>query len=384
MLGFACRYMGNTIVRTALALLLLFGLSNAPAAELATENVILVTLDGVRTQEIFSGMDAALAAAAVKQVYTDIEVVGERYQADTAKARREKLMPFFWGTLAPSGMVFGNAEHGSRVQVTNAIKWSTPGYSEILTGIVDPVIVDNSPQRYPNQTILEYVVEQLDLPKSKVVQIGSWDGFRFAAASRGDAFVMNGSYEALPPALSTPEIDTLVNIRRDVMELWEESSNDALTYRIAKAYLEEHTPRFMWLGFGQSDDWAHADRYDNLLSYLNHADGWLADLWHFLETNPDYAGKTTLVVTTDHGRGLTSTDWQEHDETIPGSELIWVAIIGPDTPARGDRVTPGTHHQADIAATILGFFGLDAADFNPSAGPPLPGVLRPAGPQERQ
>lgn len=362
--------------RSAVLLTVLLGVSIASAGDLRTENVILVTLDGVRTEEIFAGMDDELAAASARQTYSDIDLVRERFEADTAEARREKLMPFFWGTLAPSGMVFGNAEHNNRLLVTNAIKWSTPGYSEILTGIVDPQIVDNSPVRYPNRTVLEYVVEKLELPKRKVVQIGSWDGFRFAAASRDDAFVMNGGYDRLPTELTTPEMAQLIELRRDVMELWEESSNDAITWRIAKAYLGEHTPRLMWLGFGQSDDWAHADRYDRLLVYLHLADSWLADLWQFLERHPAYAGKTTLIVTTDHGRGRTVADWAEHDQSIPGSEAIWIAIVGPDTPALGDRLAPGTYHQADIAATILGFFGLDANDFNAAAGPPLPGVLR--------
>lgn len=360
--------------RSAVLVLLLLSMANVLAEELNTRNVILVTLDGVRTEEIFSGVDQDLAAASGKQAYSEIELVRERFQADSADARRKKLLPFFWGTLAPSGMVFGNQERGSRVLVTNAIKWSTPGYSEILTGVVDPAIVDNSPVRYPNRTVPEYLVEALELPKSKVAQFGSWDGFKYAAASEDDAFVMNGAYDPLPPGLSTPVLDAFVAIRREVMGLWEESSNDAITFRIAMSYLETHEPRFMWLGLGQSDDWAHADRYDRLLDYLHLADSWLADLWAFLEEHPAYAGKTTLIVTTDHGRGRTASDWMEHDESIPGSESIWIAIIGPDTPALGERVTPGTVHQADFAATMLALLRLDPAEFNPDAGPPLPGV----------
>ncbi len=344
-------------------------------AETKTENVILVTLDGVRTEEIFSGMDPVPAAASAEQTYSEIDLVRERFWADSAEQRRMRLMPFFWGTIAKEGMVFGNTERGSRVLVRNAIKWSSPGYSEILTGAVDPEIVDNSPVRYPSPTVLEHVKSKLGLGKSQVAQFGSWDGFIYAAASQDDAFVMNGAHDALPQELSTPEIDTLVDLRREVMGLWEESSNDAITYRIAKAYLEKHEPRFMWLGLSQSDDWAHAVRYDRLLDYLHLADTWLADLWQYLQGRPAYAGNTTLVITTDHGRGRTASDWAEHDQSIPGSEFIWIAVIGPDTPALGDSVPGGTVHQTDIAATILRLFGLEPAEFNAAAGPPLPGVL---------
>ena len=366
--------MRNTFVLLLTSLVLS---ANVSAAEPLTENVILFTLDGVRTQEIFEGMDAGIAAHSAKQVYSDIETARERYWADTPRERRERLMPFFWGTLVPAGMLFGNEAAGSRMLVRNGIKWSSPGYAEMLTGEPHAEIRDNTFVRYPIKTALEYVAEARQLPKAKVAQIGSWDGFSFLAASRDDAFFMNAAFDPLPAAYSTPEIDTLAALRRDVMQLWEESSNDTLTYHIAKAYLLEHEPELMWLGMSQSDDWAHADRYDRLLEYLHLSDKLLADLWTALQAHPAYSGKTTLIVTTDHGRGLTPADWAEHDETIPGSEAIWLAVIGPDTPALADQVPAGTVHQGDIAATIVQLFGLDPNAFNPNAGPPLPRVVSP-------
>jgi hypothetical protein len=61
----------------------------------------------------------------------------------------------------------------------------------------------------------------------------------------------------------------------------------------------------------------------------------------------------------------------EHDESIPGSEDIWIAIIGPDTPSIGEAGPSKTIYQSDIAATIAVLFGLDPAQFNPQAGPPI-------------
>lgn len=347
----------------------------AGASEPATRNVVLVTLDGVRIQEIFGGLDSAIAAHSAEDVYSEIETGRERYWAESPIERRQLLMPFFWGTLVPNGMLFGNDAYGSRMLVRNGIKWSSPGYAEMLTGSPHPEILDNTLVRYPHRTVLEHAVEALRVPKSGVAQIGSWDGFPFAAASRDDAFVMNGAYEPFPAEYSTPEIDALVDMRAQVMELWEESSNDGLTYRIARTYLETHQPRLLWIGFGQSDDWSHADRYDRLVEYLHLADRWLADLWATIEELPAYQGKTTLIVTTDHGRGRTPSDWAEHDETIPGSEAIWLAVTGPDTPAVGERVPEGTVYQGSVASTIAQLLGLDPADFNPEAEPPLPGVV---------
>jgi hypothetical protein len=359
-----------------LALLLLLPL--AAHAGRNTENVILVTLDGVRIQEIFAGMDPLLADSAAKREISEDKVLRERYWRETPEQRREALMPFFWKTLAPTGVVVGNPARGSSMKVGNAIKWSSPGYSEIMTGAVYPEIVDNTIVRYPHRTFPEFLVSELKLDKSAVAQIGSWDGFTMAASSTDDAFFMNGAYAAIPRALSTPEMDTLVALRADVMGLWEDSSNDVLSFRLAQAYLQKHHPRFLWIGMGQSDDWSHADRYDRLLDYLHLADRLIGELWTALQADSAYRGRTTLVITTDHGRGLTPEDWVEHDAAIAGSDDIWLAAIGPDTPPRGEAGPLPTVYQRDIAATIISLYGLDPARFNPRSGAPIRVLLEPA------
>jgi arylsulfatase A-like enzyme len=188
---------------------------------------------------------------------------------------------------------------------------------------------------------------------------------------------MIGARDALPAELSTPTIDLLVDLRLQVMQLWEESSNDVLTYRIGLEYLKAHRPRILWLGLGQSDDWAHARRYDLVLDYLHLADREIGELWQTLQSMDAYRGKTTLILTADHGRGRTPADWAEHDAGIQGSQDIWVAILGPDTPASGEAMNVPDVTQSDIAATLLQQLGLDWKDFNPKAGPPIPGSFRP-------
>jgi hypothetical protein len=341
-----------------------------------TENVVLVTLDGVRVQELFGGMNARIAEHAALDENSDIAVAREHFWRESARERRLALMPFFWGTLAPAGIVLGNAETGSKVLVRNAIKWSSPGYVEIMTGAPQAEVVDNTLVRYPHRTIAEFIVSELHLDKTRVAQFGSWDGFKMAASSTDGAFFMNGAYEALPPSMSTPETETLVNLRADIQGLWEESSNDVVTFRLAQDYIRRYKPRFLWFGFGQTDDWSHADRYDRLLDCLHLTDRLLSELWQTLQSDDAYRDKTTLIITTDHGRGREAGDWMEHDEAIPGSGDIWIAVIGPDTPAIGEAGPTATVYQSDIAATIARLFALDPEKFNAEAGPPIAAVLR--------
>ena len=155
------------------------------------------------------------------------------------------------------------------------------------------------------------------------------------------------------------------------MGLWEEGSNDTLTFRMALAYLKAHKPRVMWLALVNSDDWAHADRYDRYLEYLHLTDSLLGELWDTLQTMDAYRDRTTLIITTDHGRGRQATDWAEHDKTIPGSDDIWMAVIGPDTPDVGEVTEKGTAYQGQVAATVLQFLGIDYQLLDKQAEPPL-------------
>jgi hypothetical protein len=75
-------------------LLLLFIFCLNASAQRKTEKVILITLDGARTQEIFGGFDAELYRKIEKNA-TEKDVY-KKFNAETAEQRREKLMPFFW------------------------------------------------------------------------------------------------------------------------------------------------------------------------------------------------------------------------------------------------------------------------------------------------
>jgi hypothetical protein len=344
-------------------------------------NIVLVTLDGVRIQELFAGMDPVIANApeAESGIY-DPEVTRNRFWRDTPAERREALMPFFWKALAPNGMVLGNPALGSRMTLRNDQWFSYPGYSEILTGEPQPEITSNDFVRYPHETVLDYVHRRLALKPTEVAQIGCWDGFKYAASQKDGTFFMNGAYDLFPPELSTPEIDLLGRLRRQVMELWEEGSNDALTFHMALGYLNRHEPRVLWIGLGQSDDWSHARRYDRLLDYLHLVDGLIGELWQTIQSNDRYRGRTTLIITTDHGRGRTPADWAEHDVGIDGSQDTWIAIIGPDTPALGEvRNQPGMT-LSNVASTMLQYLGLDYRPFNAEAGAPIPGSFAPRQP----
>lgn len=338
---------------------------------LITRNVILITLDGVRIQDIFGGLDDVIALHDEQDVYSETPQARVRYAGSSTRQRAMALMPFFWGTLAPQGIVLGSTLDGNHVKVQNQVLWSSPGYAELLTGQPQPEVVNNSSVRHGNRTALEIAKEQLNLGYGQVVEFGSWGGFKLAAASQDDAFLMVGPYDGVPEALSTPEIDYLAGLRKQVMGLWEEGSNDVLTFRMAQAYLKAQQPRVMWLALVNSDDWAHADRYDRYLAYLHLVDSLLGELWATLQSIDQYRDKTTLIITTDHGRGRQGSDWAEHEINIPGSDDIWIAVIGPDTPDIGVVSAAYTVYQGQVAATLLELLAVDYRLLGEGAAPPI-------------
>jgi len=81
-------------------------------------------------------------------------------------------------------------------------------------------------------------------------------------------------------------------------------------------------------------------------------------LWQTVQAMPQYAGKTALVISTDHGRGATPADWGNHGKDYPMAGRIWIAAMGPGVPARGNREDAGAT-QSQIAATIARLLSFD-------------------------
>lgn len=107
------------------------------------------------------------------------------------------------------------------------------------------------------------------------------------------------------------------------------------------------------------------------LDAAHKADRFLAETWERFQRDPHYKDKTALLITTDHGRGSTRVDWTDHGKGVPGAEYVWAAVMGPDTPAAGEREKVELT-QSQVAATIAALVGEDFAAASPKAAPPLP------------
>jgi bisphosphoglycerate-independent phosphoglycerate mutase (AlkP superfamily) len=131
----------------------------------------------------------------------------------------------------------------------------------------------------------------------------------------------------------------------------------------------------MFIGYGDTDSWAHTGRYDLVLETAHSFDSYVAALWQRMQSMPQYKDQTTFIISADHGRGHGLVDWKDHGVEQKGSENIWMAVIGPDTPALGERHNVPTVTQSQIAATIAALLGENYGAAVPKAGKPLLDVL---------
>ena len=106
-------------------------------------------------------------------------------------------------------------------------------------------------------------------------------------------------------------------------------------------------------------------------------DGFIAEIWNIMQAMPEYRGSTTFLITADHGRGHDLEGWKDHGDDVEGSSEIWIAALGHDTPARGERIQCDPVTQSQIAATIAELLGYDHGKAFSSAAAPLSDVVVP-------
>lgn len=276
-------------------------------------NVVLVTFDGLRWQELFEGADPVLTR--------DGAPVFER----------------FWSELAPRGRVYGDPRNGEELRVATASNASLPGYMSIY-GETAQGCLTNHCGTITVPTFVDRLHDELQLAPKEVEVQSSWSKLLLAVTSRDDVVSMH-----LPGAVPLPPgaaVDDAFDFDRGTAV----AALDAMSTR---------KPRFLHLAFLDSDRYAHQGDYARYLSVLRAYDRLLVEISQRLDE------KTALVVTTDHGRGVWD-QWSEHGPQVPASARVWAYVKLPVAAAGLTLVEPRArrfdHH--DVRYTIETLFGL--------------------------
>jgi hypothetical protein len=365
-------------MRRALAAVALAILAAAPLAAAEprrTENVVVIVTDGLRWQEVFRGAEASLVSDKPGGV-EDVPATKKAFWRDSLKERREALLPFLWSVVASEGQLWGNADAGASAQVTNSMRFSYPGYNEIITGAADPRIDANEYGPNPNASVFEWLNGMPEF-RGRVEIVAGWDAFpRIFNRDRSGLPMKTGWDTPFPDSSKPTPTQALLNtLYRTTTREFSDMPWDALLHQTLLDEVVHRRPRVLFVGYGETDEWAHNGRYDLVLQSAHAVDGFIRELWETMQAMPEYRARTTFIVTTDHGRGDGPENWKHHDWNVEGAQNMWIAVLGPDTPPLGERRNAQRVTQSQIAATVAALLGKDWKAQSPAAGAPLPEIL---------
>ncbi|MEJ6476242.1 alkaline phosphatase family protein [Pseudoalteromonas piscicida] len=368
--------------------ILLFSCSLFSQAQQSAPNLILVTIDGVRWQEVFYGLDDELLADHTST--SKPQALSALFKGQNVEESRELLMPFLWQKIAAEGVILGDRKQNSNMRVANPWYFSYPGYNEVITGHADPSIDSNEKHPNPNVSFLEWLQTQPGF-KPNLAVFGSWDVFPAIFNRERSQLHINAGFEGAEQTQDA-KLAFLNELQKQIPSPWSSVRFDAFTYQYAKAYLQTRKPRAMMLALGEPDDYAHNRNYDEYIKGIHRADNILADLWQTLQSLPQYKDNTYLLITTDHGRGMHREDWTHHSSKaaieknyptmleqqpngIVGSEQIWFAAIGPKITAKGLIIPKQEQTLAQVTATALLLLGQNPDAYSDKIAQPIEGVV---------
>jgi len=316
----------------------------SPRAErrpLAHEPItVVVAIDGVRWQEVFQGVDRAQARN-----------LGLHFE--TAR----ELLPNLYRLIHDHGCALGAPDTGSLVSASGPNFLSLPGYTEMFTGSAPVDCPDNECGRVSVPTVADEVAE-LERSPAEVAVITSWPKIALAASHAPEHLLISAGRTETRNAHALEQHPEVWRAYRDGAVAkpapgWGGFRPDRHTAALALGYLRQAEPRFMFVGLGETDEYAHHNDYRNYLAALRHADRVIGQIYDTLERAERGGAATLLLVTSDHGRA----GFVHHGKAYPESARTWLIAAGSAVRARGMIRSPETRRLADLAPTIRVLWG---------------------------
>lgn len=337
---------------SALLVIICLGCKLSYGQTTTNKKVILITLDGLRWQELFTGADPLLVANS-KYVH-DTTGLKEQFWSEGPTERREALMPFLWKEAIKTGQIHGNRNLGSKVNLTNKMWFSYPGYNEILTGRADDKnITSNDKINNLNETVLEIANRSTNI-KGKVAAFASWDVFPFIVNEERSGVPVNAGFETAKGDDLTEREMFLNELQPKVPSPWSTVRLDAFTHHYALEHMKKTHPELLYIAYGETDDFAHDGDYEAYLKAAHNTDGLLKQLWQFTQQDPFYKDNTVFIISTDHGRGTDPLEtWTGHGSKVKDADQVWLMAFGAGIAVLGEVNGEEQIYSNQIAPTVL-------------------------------
>jgi hypothetical protein len=298
--------------------------------------VVLVTLDGVRWEDAFAGT---------------------AHGPDLAK--RGVVMPNLHRIVGERGAAFGGSGCAFDMRVSGPTNLSLPGYMEIFSGRASTTCLANDCPRTTNPTLLDDV--RAKTSARDVAVFSSWSPYGRAASRAPKSLTssLGGEMGTVAKTKVDATLEKLLEAGAAAGPFpgWMDYRPDAHTARAALRYLEIAAPRLLVVGLGDADEHAHRGDVDGYYRAVRAADDFLLSVDATLERMGEAGRRTTVIVTTDHGRARTIRD---HGPGLAESARVWAAAWNGAIVRRGVTCSTQPLRLAHVAPAVRAILELDA------------------------
>ncbi len=136
------------------------------------------------------------------------------------------------------------------------------------------------------------------------------------------------------------------------------SSPDELSVYIARQLMRQLAPSLLWITLHDIDV-AHAGTYSLYVEGIRRTDRLCWELWNAIQSEPEYAGKTTMFILPDFGRDSdlnpAGNGFQHHRTGDALSRTTWIMAMGPDV--REGMVVDRAVESIDLVPTLGSLLG---------------------------
>jgi hypothetical protein len=179
--------------------------------------------------------------------------------------------------------------------------------------------------------------------------------------------LLNDNYETplYTPELAGSQVDLhqmAEMLKLSVSDFTTHASNlaspDELSVYIARQLMKQVAPSLLWITLHDIDI-AHSGTYSLYLEGIRRSDRLCAEIWKTIQSEPEYAGKTTMFILPDFGRD-SDTDpggngFQHHRTGDVLSRTTWMMAMGPGI--RENVVVDRPVESIDLVPTLGAMMG---------------------------
>lgn len=229
----------------------------------------------------------------------------------------------------------------------NGTTSTNPGHTAMCTGVYENL--NNSGAEYPtNPSIFQYWLKTFQRPKTEAWVITTKDKLEVLSDCKDVNW--KGTFR---PSTDCGNLGLGTGYR-----------DDFTTFMSVNTKLSSNHIRLAIINFKQPDAAGHANDSSAYLQGIIDTDNYMYQLWQQIQNDDFYKGRTTLIVTNDHGRHSAGylDGFVSHGDNCNGCRHIEFFAIGPDF--KENYICTTLYEQVDIANTIAELMGFSIPTSN--------------------